>query len=48
VLKEAAIALEQIDGVTEMHGAYYRVAAEYQKVKRGSVEQGWAIVVVVY
>ena len=27
--------LEQIDGVTEMHGAYYRVAAEYQKVEGG-------------
>eukprot|EP00045_Choanoeca_perplexa_P005269 m.44580 g.44580 ORF g.44580 m.44580 type:complete len:376 (-) comp13029_c0_seq1:117-1244(-) len=31
ILKEAAASLEKIDGVTEMHGAYYRVAAEYQK-----------------
>eukprot|EP00730_Choanoeca_flexa_P019613 TRINITY_DN9589_c0_g1_i7.p1 TRINITY_DN9589_c0_g1~~TRINITY_DN9589_c0_g1_i7.p1 ORF type:complete len:405 (+),score=105.68 TRINITY_DN9589_c0_g1_i7:175-1389(+) len=31
VLKEALVYLDDINGVTEMHGAYYRVAAEYHK-----------------
>ncbi|EDQ89152.1 uncharacterized protein MONBRDRAFT_32580 [Monosiga brevicollis MX1] len=37
-LREAEKLLDQLDGVTEMHGSYYRVAAEYHKHKANFAE----------